>query len=183
MKETIGERISVVRERQFLEVLISGKGKVWQESVLFAWVLMWTLIGIYIISYMFMVDMTGEQRIFFLGYLVFWGYFEYTWGRAWFWKKFGVERIRISDGHLEIKNDVRGYGKVKRYFLENIHDLGVINQNEKSFSAVYFRSFWTVGGETVGFEYMGQKVILGRQLPAEEARRVASLIRKYLKRK
>jgi hypothetical protein len=176
----IGERIDFRKDGKELYIEISGRIKRWQESVLFGWLVLWTLCGVYIAIFIF-TDLSMDEKVFLLVYLSFWAFFEYKAAQAWLWRKWGKERIKIVDGVLEIKNDIRGYGTVKRYFVQNIKEFGKINTDRKSFGAIYFNSFWMVGGETIGFKHLGQKVALGRQLKDDETMSLVRLMKKSLK--
>lgn len=180
MSQNIGERIVFEKKDKTLRVEISGRIERWKETVLFAWGIAWTLCGLYIMIFFF-GDWTMDEKIFLLIYLAFWAFFEYKVVNTWLWRKFGKEIIMIRDGELELKNDVLGYGSAKRFFVDNIENLDPINADPKAFSTVYNRSFWIIGGESVGFEYMGQKAGFGRQLEEKDAFQLAKLIKKNLK--
>lgn len=178
----IGDRIKYASEAGTLEVSVSGKIPKWQESLLFFWVLAWSLCGIFIIQYLF-GDWPKEQKIFLVVYLAFWGFFEYKAVHAWFWRKFGFESIIVKGGEIFLKNDILGRGKTTKYFTDNVKDFGWLTSNPKSFGSVYFKSFWMVGGETIGFTHLGQKVTLGMQLDEKDAAKLVGVIRRHFKKK
>ena len=182
MSDKIGERIEFWKEKSNVTVHISGKVKGWQESLLFAWLIMWSLCGLYIAFYFFQAKVT-EEKIFLFVYLIFWGYFEYIVGKTWFWRKWGKEVIKIHEGNLEITNQIRKSGNTERYFTQNISELGLVKNTNLSFVAVYFNSFWIRGGEVLSFKYMGKEIRFGRQLSEEEAKRLLTVLRKYFKKK
>jgi len=177
----IGERINYKTEAGNLEVSISGKIPKWQESLLFFWVLAWSLCGIFIVQYLF-GDWPRDQKLFLVVYLAFWAFFEYKAVHAWLWRKFGFESIIVKDGQLFLKNNILDKGKTIKYFTQNIKDFGWLSSNPKSFGNVYFKSFWLVGGETIGFVHFGQKVTFGMQLEEREAAKLIGLIRKHFKK-
>ncbi|MGB0403936.1 MAG: hypothetical protein ACPGEG_07555 [Salibacteraceae bacterium] len=182
MSDKIGERIEFWKEKSSVKIHISGKVKGWQESLLFAWLLLWTLCGIYIAVYFFQAVVT-EQKVFLFVYLIFWGYFEYIVGKTWFWRKWGKEVIYIHEGNLELTDQIREAGKTQRYFTQNISELTLVKNSNLSFVAVYFNSFWVRGGETISFKCLGKEVRFGKQLTEEEAKRLLTVVRKYLKKK
>lgn len=178
----IGERITYKTDNGQLEVSISGKIPKWQETLLFGWAIAWSLCGLFILQYLF-GDWPKEQKLFLVAYLAFWAYFEYKAVYAWLWRKYGFESITIKNGDLFLKNDLLGRGKVTKYFTQNIKDFGFLNTNPKSFGSVYFNSFWMVGGETIGFKHLSQKVTLGRQLNEKDAAKLIGVLRKHFKKK
>lgn len=181
-KGTIGERVSYTVDQGRVEMKITGKIKKWQETLLLTWLVAWTLCGFYILMYLF-GDWTLDQKFFLVAYLVFWAYFEYKAAHAWLWRRFGFEQIIVSEGNLTIKNNILGRGKLNKYFTQNIKEFGWISLEEGSFNSVYFKSFWLVGGESIGFKYMGQKIGLGRQLPKSDAAKAIGILKKYFKKK
>lgn len=181
-EQKIGDRISYTIDAGNVDVKISGKIPKWQETLLFVWVVAWSLCGVFIVQYLF-GDWPREQKLFLTVYLAFWAFFEYKAVQAYLWRKFGFESIQLSQGELFIKNDVMGRGKQTKYFTENIKEFGWINADSKSFGSVYFSSFWMVGGETIGFKHLGQKVAFGRQLDEREAAKLIGVLRKYFKKK
>ena len=88
----------------------------------------------------------------------------------------------VKDGQLFLKNNILDKGKTIKYFTQNIKDFGWLSSNPKSFGNVYFKSFWLVGGETIGFVHLGQKVTFGMQLEEREAAKLIGLIRKHFKK-
>jgi hypothetical protein len=181
MSEKIGERIQIEKDKQQLRVEVSGKIKNWQESVLFAWVLMWTLCGLYVMVFFFQ-PLSFEEKMFLLVYLTFWAYFEYIAVRTWAWRKWGKEIIEISNGEMRLSSNLKTFGAPQKFFTQNVKNFGVVKKTT-SFASVYFNSFWIIGGESIGFEYMGKKVAFGKQLSEQEAQKLSSLIRKYFKKK
>lgn len=181
MGNTIGDRIDVENHKDRVEINIYGKIKGWQESLLFAWVLMWSLCGIYVAIFFFQ-PLQFEEKLFLMAYMAFWAYFEYMAVRTWVWRKWGFEKIIVSAKELHIEANLKTFGKPKTYFTENIKDFG-LTQKENAFTSSYFNSFWILGGEKLTFNYMGKDIVFGKQLKEEEARRLASVIRRYFKRK
>ncbi len=181
-KQNIGERITYTVDAGNLEVKISGKIPKWQETLLFVWVLAWSLCGLFIVQYLF-GDWPQDQKVFLLVYFAFWAYFEYKAIHSYLWRKFGFESIQVVQGELFLKNDLLGKGKRTKYFTQNIKEFGWITADKKSFGRVYFSSFWMVGGETIGFSHLGKKVAFGMQLEEREAARLIGVMRKYFKKK
>ena len=181
MSDKIGDRITFWKEKDKVEIHISGKVKPWQESLLFAWLGMWTLCGLYIMVFFFQ-ELNMEEKLFLFVYLVFWGYFEYIVGRTWMWRKWGKEVIQVEGGNLELTNQVRKSGQTNRYFVQNIKNLS-FEAEKSSFISIYFNSFWIRGGERISFQYMGKEVRFGRQLSEDECKRLLSVLKKYLRKK
>ena len=180
--KNIGNKIEFSTEGKRISVEIFGRSTRWKESLLFGWAVAWTICGLYILAFLF-GPISTEERFFLMAYLAFWAYFEYKVVYAWLWRKFGKEVLYTSDGNLFIKNDLFGKGEEKKYFLENIQNLGIINHDKSSFSWAFGNSFWVVGGEMIGFDYMGQKIVIAKQIEDADAEQLSKLLKKYFKKK
>ena len=93
----------------------------------------------------------------------------------------GFELWRLKDGVLTIKDSIFGYGRANEYFVENIQRFGPIAVEETSWKWQLNDSFWVIGGERLGFEHVGKKVVMGKGLTSEEAERAARLLERALK--
>ena len=77
---------------------------------------------------------------------------------------------------MDYKRSWGSYGSAVSYDLDTIKDLGLVNLSGKSFARSYQNAFWTVGGEQIGFEYLGKKVVIGLRLEEKDAKKVVKLI-------
>lgn len=177
----LSERISYQQQSDRFSVVISGKIERWKESALLAWVLAWTACGGFFI-YELTTDLPSETKMGIFIMLFFWLYFEIRVGRALFWRLWGFEQIRIKDGQLSIKRNIKGYGKRRDYFLENIDSFQVVERAPRSIIASMEESFWVVGGERLYFEHLGKKVGLGMQLSEAETKKLQEVLNKQLKK-
>lgn len=180
--KTIGDRISYWYEDDLLRIVIKANTDKTKEGLLFAWLMAWLIcIGI------FMFQLAGpynrEEKLFFVVLIIFMGYFFFRLYKVWGWRKFGKELITISADKIMIKRDRKSYGKAYSYFQENVKGLGVIIQKETSFKHELEKSFWVIGGETVGFESLGTKVKFGLQLSDGDAKQLAGLIKDELRKR
>lgn len=183
MKKSIGERITVSKQDEELIIKILGKQEKWMESALLSWVVVWTLVGGYVLFYMLNYDLSREENLFFVVYLTFWGYFEFVSVKAWLYKRFGFELIRLDNEFLYHKVDVLGKGKLKRYLRSNIRSLRLNEGDPRSFSGAYSKSFWVIGNEQIKFDYLEKSAAIGMHLEEKEAKEVIQLLRKNLKNK
>jgi hypothetical protein len=150
-----------------------------QETLLVAWIAAFTLCGIAVVYYLITETFEEKARLALWIYLGFWIYFEYHLLFALLWLKYGCEKIRFADGVVEVKNEIAGYGKVNRYFWENIKNPVLIKHHPASWAGSLQNSFWFVGGERLQFEYLGQKVVLGRKISRESAAWLLAKLEKH----
>jgi hypothetical protein len=179
--EYLSERVSVDRQADRTSVVISARvGRV-KERLLLVWVLAWALCGAYVFYLLPGIPKGEPLRQFLLVFLAFWVYFLIKIGKAALWRLKGFELWRIKNGTLTIKDSLFGYGKATDHFVDNIQKLGLINEDPASWKWQWNQSSWVIGGERLGFEYLGRKVVFGKGLTEEEARRLVPILKDALK--
>lgn len=179
--EFITERVSIERRPDGMSVVISNRLPSGKFLLLAGWLVAWTFCG------GVFIDEAGRNtdpalRVPFIIMIAFWAYFELRILRVVLWRTKGFELWQIRDGEFTIKDSLFGYGKANRYFVANIQRFGLLNLDETSWKWQMSDSFWTRGGERLGFEYQGKKVAFGRGLTKEESDQLVHLVGKELKR-
>jgi hypothetical protein len=159
----IGDKVSHQKQQGVFTLVISPKVTSLKETLLLTWLLAWTFCGIFFITQLFGPD-PRETKLAIGVMVAFWAYFEFKICKAFFWRKHGLERIMIKDGYLHIKNDIKGFGKAKMYFIEFMGN-----------------SFWVIAGETVGFEHLGKPVTFAQHLNDRDAKLLVRLMESELK--
>ncbi len=180
--ERISERVSVDRGDGRTSVVISARLTKGKEALLVAWFLAWLAIGIYVMVERTRLPAGDLVRQYLLVFLAFWLYFAVRVGKAVLWRLKGFEVWRLKEGTFTIKDSLFSYGKAHPYFIENIQRLGLLTVDRTSIKYQLNDSFWTIGGERLGFEHLGRKVIFGKGLNDEEAKRVLFVLQDALKR-
>ncbi len=180
--EQLSERVSVDRRDGRVSVVISARISKPREALLVSWFGAWIAIGIYVMYARTTLESGDPLRQYLLAFLAFWLFFALRVGKAVLWRLKGFELWRVKDGTLTIKDSLFGYGKANTYFVENISAMGLLNIDRSSLKYQLSDSFWTIGGERLGFENAGRKVIFGKGLNDDEARRVLRVLQDALKR-
>ena len=172
----IGDRISILRKENELSIVIlSYKDKV-KNIFLFSWFFLWSLSGmVVLIQYFLLTDPDTKTAI--IVWIGFWAYFEYKIVKAYQWRKFGKEKIKIREGKLFYKRDVSGKGKIKEYETDFIKDLRFIEPQENSFLENLNDSYWVIANEKLAFDYYGAEVKFGIQLDEADAKSLLKLIK------
>jgi hypothetical protein len=178
----LSERVSVVREEGRTSVVISTRVGGGKEALLVTWFLAWLLVGALVIHERTELPVGDPMRQYLLAFLAFWLYFAVKVGRAVLWRLKGFELWRLKDGAFTIKDSIFGYGKASPYFIENITELGLLAVDRTSWKYQLTDSFWTVGGERLGFEHLGKKVAFGKGLNDKEAKLILVELKDALKR-
>lgn len=152
----------------------------WQKSALAIWLIIWVFTGLlaFVGS---LKELGSEEWGFLLVFLCFWAYFLFYGLRSLIWNRSGAEYLRLTGDSLDYKRSWNGFGKVKSYDLQTIKELGVVDYSDKKFAKTYNDVFWTVGGEMIGFSYIGHKVAVGFKLDEEQAKQVVRTIQKAQK--
>lgn len=180
--EYIGKRISIKRTENELSIVILSLTDKLKSRYLFAWLLLWSLSGIIVLSqYFIMPDQNTKTAI--IVWMGFWIYFEFKILNAYFWRKSGQEKIKLRDNKLLYKRDVSGRGKIKTYETDYIKDLRIIEPKENSFSESLSSSYWVIAGEKLAFDYYGKEIKFGIQLEESEAKALLKVIKSEIEGK
>ena len=186
----LSERISYHKHEKYTTVIISSKVESWKESLIFGWLMLWTIIGAAIIYFLvtdnytsgMLKNTTKKDLQLYLGvFLVLWAYFEYRVARVYIWRKKGMEYFKFEKERLIIKRAFGKYGKANEYLYDNISELKLIERKEKSFSKVMGSSFWDIGNEAVSFQYFDKQIIFGIQLEEKEAKAFGTFLKEEIK--
>lgn len=179
--EQLSERVSIERGEGRLSVVISARTSRGSEALLIAWSLAWLLCGVYVMVTRNGLSEEDPLRQYLLAFMAFWLYFAVAIGKALLWRLKGFELWRIKYGTLVVKDSLFGYGKAQNYFVDNIQQLGLLQVDESSWKWQWNRSVWVIGGERLGFDHLGRKVVFGKGLTDEEAARLVPLLKSALK--
>jgi hypothetical protein len=180
--EAIGKRITYVRKEDGLSIVISAYTEKAKNTLMLAWFIAWTLGGLAVAIYFFLVH-DNQTKTMILVWLGFWFYFEFKVWKAYTWRKFGKEIIKIEKSHFFYKRDNRGAGKVGTYEAEFIHDLAKYKGRQSDMVSNFMNSYWVVAGETLSFNYYGKEILFGMQLDEKESSALLKLIKEELLRK
>jgi len=174
----IGEQISFHEDKNRSTFIIYPKKKAIVNMLMGAWCGMWLVIGITMVWAFFTLKLTQQENLIIGIFLVFWTYYAHRVGRAFLWLLYGKEMLKINEVGLSIKRSIRGYGKAKEYFHENIDKMRVHQPKENSIQAAWEESPWVSGGERLEFDYAGKVVRFGRKLPEKDAKIIFQMITK-----
>jgi len=180
--ETIGKRISYVRKENELSIVISAYSEKAKNSLMISWFIAWTLGGLAVAVYLFRIH-DNQTRAMMLVWMGFWLYFEYKVWKAYTWRKFGKEIIKIEKSHFFYKRDNRGAGKVGDYSTEFIQDLAKYKGRQGDMVSNFMNSYWVVAGETLSFNYYGKEILFAMQLDEKEVSALLKLIKEELREK
>lgn len=182
MQKQLEEFITYQKENEITTIIITPKLPGWQKSAMFIWIVIWTFCGAYVFLQLF-TDIDRATKLSFFTYLVFWGYFEFRVAQNFVWKVWGKELIRIIDDKLQIKKDIKGYGKLEEIYLNNLSDLKVQRIEDKSFSKVMSNSFWSLGLPSITLKNLGKAMGFAYQVEYDVADKLFKLIEKDLRKK
>src|ERR1044072_6952635 len=105
--EILSNRISVVRNESGTSIVISSLAERKKSNTVAALLLLW-IVGGAIMIWNFPSIEQDKTKIVMIIWMAFWLYFLYVMVRLWRWKKYGHEVIKINDGMLKYKKDVKG---------------------------------------------------------------------------
>ncbi len=175
----IGERITHKQHDDCYTIVISPTIERWQLNSLLVWVIAWTFCG-FAFAYYALFEVTSMKYLMILVVLlVFWLYFEMRVVRAYLWRKYGLEVIRIDKQYLSIKDSIFKHGKPKNFELDKLSsdDIEDIYINPKSYGKVMNDSFWQVGQGTIALTFEDKQYFFGTQLENRDSAKLARLIK------
>lgn len=172
------ERIQVSDTRESLEIIISGRIPRMQFTLLSAWLLAWTLAGVFVVSQLFNIQ--GDQQIYMIVWLAFWAYFEYRVATVWLWRKYGREVFRVLPEQTELRFEVAYGGRAYALKTAEIRNLRNLEKEKGGFVKSFYSSFWTIGGEAIGFYAKGKLYTMGRQISSNDADALIRIMKKHL---
>jgi hypothetical protein len=178
--EYIGNRISFVRKEEELSIVISAYSDAKKNTLLLSWFIAWTLGGVAMGIYLFRVP-PGQLKTLILVWLGFWLYFEYKVWKAFTWRKYGKEIIKIGRGILFYKRDNRGAGKIHNYQTAFIQNTGKYKGKPDDVVSQFMSSYWVIGGESLSFMYYGKEILFGMQLNEKDSLSLLKLVLGELK--
>lgn len=173
-------KLSFNKTQTALEINISASISKKKYTLLWVWLLLWTLCGMIVFS-QFFVNHGQQTKIFMFVWFIFWIYFEYKIVFAYMWRKGGKEIIKLNRDGISIKRDINGNGKEKFYTKESIDNFKIVDFGSKNIALHMNTSFWAIGGETLKFESNGKQVAFGMQLTELEAKEVYKQIKFILR--
>lgn len=178
----IGERITHKQQDNCYTIVISPTIEKWQMNSLLVWVIAWTFCGIAFLYYTLFETQSPQQLMIFSVILVFWLYFEIRVVRAFLWRKYGLEVIRVDEQFLSIKDSVFQHGKPKNFEVNklNVDEIVDIHIDPKSYGKVMNDSFWQIGQGTIAMKFDGKEHFFGTQLENKDSAKLARLIKKVV---
>ena len=179
--QTIGSRISYAWHPDALTIIVSQEIPKHQQRLLEAWLLAWGLAGAGLGQAWRMAD-TPDEGMFFSICLAFWSYFAFRVSKVVLWRRRGREMIRISAEGVSLKNAFGTFGRAQFFLKDNITRLEVIRRDETKFLQTLDQSFWIIGGDMLSFKYLRKSIVFGKQLSLQEAKALAKVIDKALRK-
>jgi hypothetical protein len=173
-------RIRIFQEGEERVMEIQPVRNVGKTKLMLGWLMLWLACGAVVVWQLWM-PMPRENKLILFVYLAFWAYFAFRVWNAFWWRKNGVEIIRLSITGLTYEKRVNGRGLPMPYSYEGITSLQVSEPGKSSFAAVMEDSYWVIGAERLVFFYNGKKIGLGLQLSKKESEEVFRELEKSLK--
>ncbi len=173
------ERIEII-ENEKLEIRIKPFYSESKQNLLIIWMILWTAAGLGIISQFFVPQAEGFTT-YLIVWLAFWLYFEYKVIYAFRWRKYGLERIIVSEESLSISREISGRSIPSRYEVDFIKNLKKREVKESNFIYAMSKAYWNPGNENIEFLHKGKEVYFGLELEDQDAKRVIAKLSKKLK--
>lgn len=149
-------------------------------KILIVWFVLWTLSGVIVFSQFFMPS-SREVKLTYAVWMAFWAYFEYKASVLLSWRRKGKEVLKMVENKLVIIRDINGRGIPAFYEKEKIKNIRTVNFEDKKVLARVQPLYWSMGYETVLFDYDTKLIGLGLQLTKDEANQVVKQLKVNIK--
>lgn len=166
-----GARATITGGPEGLEIIIPARRHVLVLLFLGVWLVGWLMGEMTVGAQLFSRRPNGPAAILLI-WLIFWtlggGFAAYL----WLWMLVGKERILIGTSMLQMKRDVLGLGRTRRYELYKIRNLRVaLPPSGPRDAGVALRFAGLVGG-LIAFEHEGKTIRFGAAVDEAEARMI-----------
>lgn len=180
--QTIGKRSSILIKDQVFSLVILPTDDKKKVTLMFLWLLAWSVSGVIVIANYFTLQQESA-KLFIIIWLAFWAYFEFKIVRVYMWKRFGKEKLWIKNGTIFYQQDINGKGKIKEFDVNLVSDFDLIALTKGSIADTFSQTFWVKGGERIEFTCQSKVIKFGMQLDDEDANKIISALKKFLKGK
>ena len=155
-----------------------NKGK---QFILMLWIILWSLAGIGIVAQFFLPH-EENMNTFLLVWLVFWGYFAYKVIFAYRWRMWGEELLILDADEIVLVKKINERG-IPRIFETNlVGNLDSLKESENSFVKMMSQNYWSVGKESLVFEYKGKEIYFGVELNEQDSKDIKKVMMSYMRR-
>lgn len=178
----IGDRVSYKNHENFFTMIITAKTEGWKMWAMIIWSIAWLFSGLVVIYSLFFTNEINDSKLYFVTFLLFWGYFLYKIFRVILWRKYGTEFIRIDQDRFSIKKSIWGFGKAREFLLNNIKNLETESLKENSYAKVFNDSFWIVGQGTIIINVLEKNNNFGAQIPLKDGEEMVKVLTKQIKK-
>lgn len=173
-------RVEIQKKKDELNIIIDSYQDEKKQKLLTAWLILWSLSGIAIIT-QFFLGYSSEEKVFMVIWLAFWAYFEFKVVKAFRWRKSGREVIRMNDETLVYFREIGGRGLPQKFNLHFIKEIKRYEPDMKQFSKVMADSYWVISGETLAIEAGGKLIPFGLRLNKQESNMVLKEMKEHIK--
>lgn len=178
--QAIGKRSSILIKDQVFSLVILPTDDKKKVNLMFLWLLAWSVSGVIVIANYF--TLTQESaKLFIIVWLGFWAYFEFQIVRVYMWKRFGKEKLWIKNGTLFYQQDINGKGKIREYDVNLVSNFELVELTRGSIADTFSQTFWVKGGERIEFTCQSKNVRFGMQLEDDDAKKIITALKKFLK--
>ena len=178
--KSIGKRISIAEHKDATTVVVESTITKAQQISLEMWLGGWTGLGCLLGYGAF--TFTEDERLFYIGSLIFWGFFWIRIAKVVAWRRIGKEVIVISRGRVMMKNAFGKKGRERVFVISKMGEVKFEKRETFSFLQQLDNSYWILGGDTLHFSYDAKTHVFGKQLENHDSSQLANVVNKAMKK-
>ena len=176
----IGERISFEETKHRTTIIIDSNKNALINALMGSWLAMWYTIGMATLIYSFNYELTRQETLIVIVFIIFWTYYAFRVSKAFLWLVYGKEYIKIDEVGLHLKKSVLSFGKSNVFLFGNINELQFDIPEKGSWQMAWESAPWINGGERITFDYYGKIIRFGRKLNEKDTKLLFNLVAKRI---
>lgn len=175
---SISPRASFVQNENELSIVISAAADKTKAKNIGIILSLWIIGGILIGLNYFKVE-DHNTKVFMLVWLAFWAYFSYVIAKAFLWQWSGQEILKIRNGKLFYKRDVKGRGWVLDYDLSGIKNIRKYGEKTPQWIKRLGGDYWNVDCDAIAFDSDEKEIAIGYKLSEQETDKIIKLLQLF----
>jgi len=173
-------RINIEKSDGKLAVVIKAFYDENKQKMLLAWILMFSLCGLAIVS-QFFEEYDSGTKVFFGVYVAFWLFFEFKVISAYRWRKYGEEKIIIEKKRITLIKSIGKRGVPQHYNLNEIKKIDFFNNDGGGFIKSMNSSYWNINKYHLALHLEKSVVPFAIDIVNKDAKHILNELRKFRK--
>lgn len=175
----MAERISIVKVKDKLEIIINAFKDDKKQKMLSIWIILFTICG-GIIFTQFFEDYDSGTKVFFGVYIAFWLFFEFKVIYAYRWRKYGQEKIIVENNEVILIKTIGKRGITQKMSFEEIKKIDFFKDSNEGFVKSMNESYWNINKYHLVFHLEKSIVPFAIDVVNKDAKKILNEIKSFV---